>query len=122
MKKIVLTLLVCSFIISCKTKKSAEVATTPTAPSVPTVMVNPYEQQLAAVRPKFPDATLEQLKQGHDLYYGTCTGCHSAKSITRHSENEWPGILTDMAKKAKITQAEKDAIFTYVNGILLTSK
>jgi hypothetical protein len=112
MKKIVCFVFAVALITACKSKKSGTAST----PSGPT------EAQLTAAKTKYPNATMETLKQGHDLYYGTCTKCHGAKDITSRSEERWPGILDNMAKKAGITDTEKEAVLNYVMGVKLAAK
>jgi hypothetical protein len=103
-------------ISSCSPKTTAAAATTPTTPST-----DVSNAQVEAAKIKFPDATMDVLKRGHDLYYGTCTNCHVAKKITNFSAEELPGIIDHMAKKAKISAEEKDAVLKYVMGVKLTS-
>ena|ERR1700751_1432854 len=78
-------------------------------------------EQVNAAKTKFPDATMDALKKGHDIYYGTCTNCHRAKKISDFSEEELPGIINNMASKAKISAEEKDAVLKYVIGVKLAS-
>jgi len=101
------------FLAACTSKKGAVASTNPTTSTEPT------EKQLQVLQAKYPMATMEELKQGHALYYGTCTGCHGAKNTSSFSENDWPGILENMATKAKVTSTEKDAIFKYVMAVKL---
>lgn len=79
--------------------------------------------QLAAAKTKYPDATSEQMQKGTAVYFGdACTRCHGAKTITRFSAEELPGIIDDMARKAKISAEEKDAVLKYVMGVRLAAK
>ena len=112
MKKIIFLVFAAAIITACKSKKSAT-ANTPSGPT---------ETQLTAVKAKYPNATMETLKQGHTLYYGTCTNCHGAKDITSRDEEKWPGIIDRMAKKASITDAEKEAVLNYVMAVKLAAK
>jgi mono/diheme cytochrome c family protein len=77
----------------------------------------PGEAELAAIKMKYSDATMSQLAEGHSLYTGVCTNCHGAKNIYRPSDSEWPHIIDDMARKAKITDSQKDAVSKYVFAI-----
>ena len=104
-------------ISACSPKTTTAVATT--TPVVSSTDVS--SAQVDAAKTKFPDATMDVLKKGHDLYYGTCTNCHGAKKITNFSEEELPGIIDHMAKKAKISAEEKDAVLKYVMGVKLAS-
>ena len=103
-------------ISACSPKTNAAVATTPV---VSTTDVS--SAQVDAAKVKFPDATMDALKKGHDIYYGTCTNCHGAKKITNFSEDELPGIINRMSRKAKISDEEKDAVLKYVMGVKLAS-
>jgi len=112
-------LYIASLIISaCSPKTTTAVATTP--PVVASTDVS--NAQVDAAKIKFPDATMDVLKKGHDIYYGgTCTRCHGAKKITNFSGEELPGIIDNMARKAKISPEEKDAVLKYVIGVKLAS-
>ena len=112
MRKILCLVFAITLIVACKSKKSA-------ASSSP---AGPTEVQLTAVKTKYPNATMETLKQGHSLYYGTCTRCHGAKDIASRSEERWPGIVESMAKKAGISDAEKEAVLNYVMAVKLATK
>jgi cytochrome c1 len=105
---------------ACHSKKKA--ATAEPAPVVKstTGIFAPGEEELTAIKARFPDATLSVLTEGHSIYTGTCTNCHGAKSIYRISEDRWQPIIDDMAKKAKITDTQKDALTKYVFAIKAT--
>jgi hypothetical protein len=122
MKKIFCFAIIAMAVISaCSPKGGKATATTTATPSKATV--DPMEAQLAAAKTKYPDATIDQLKKGTIVYYGeACTRCHSAKEITNFSADELPGIIDHMAKKAKISAEEKDAVLKYVIGVRLASK
>lgn len=111
MKKTILLFAAAAFMFACKSKKSASTTST-----------DPTEVQLVAVKAKYPDATMETLKQGHALYYGTCTKCHGAKDIASRDMERWPGIIESMAKKAGISETEKDAVLKYVTSVKLAAK
>lgn len=125
MKKNILVLAIVVSIAACNSKKSSTAASTapasaPTA--VATVPANPNdvnETLLSLAKTKFADASIEKLNTGHDLYFGTCTRCHGAKSISRFTTDRWPGIIEDMARKARINDAEKQAVLQYVTAVSL---
>ena len=112
---------VCGLLIACSPKGGKTTAAT-TTPSKTTV--DPLEEeQLAAAKTKYPDATKEQFTKGTLIYYGEpCTRCHGAKTITNFSAEELPGIIEHMAKKAKISAEDKDAVLKYVMGVRLQAK
>lgn len=99
-------------------------ATTATASAAPakstTGILPPTDEQLTAIKATHPDATLPVLTEGYNLYVGTCTDCHGAKSIYRIPTEKWQPIIDNMAKKAKITDAQKDALSKYVFSVKAT--
>jgi hypothetical protein len=108
--------LICALLIACSPKGGKTTAVT-------TPAVDPMEAQLAAAKTKYPDATTDQLKKGTLIYYGeACTRCHGAKEITNFSAEELPGIIDNMAHKAKISAEDKDAVLKYVMGVRLAAK
>ncbi|HXB40009.1 MAG TPA: hypothetical protein VNZ49_05660 [Bacteroidia bacterium] len=123
-KKLTLILAASTFVFACTPKASKSTATTTTG-SAPTVTAKPTTEpgdaHVTAARVKFPDVTLDVLKQGHGIYYGACTRCHGAKDIVRRDEKEWVGIMDDMAPKAKLTAEEKDAVWKYVMAVKLVA-
>jgi mono/diheme cytochrome c family protein len=112
MKHITLPILLCLYLTACNTKKA----------STSSVSTEPTEVQLIAAQTKFPQANMEDLKKGHDIYYSSCSSCHKAKTITKETAEEWPGILDNMAKKAKISDEQKDAVYKYITGVLVSAK
>ena len=118
MKKIIYSAIALAIVLisACSPKGGKTTAAT-------TPAVDPMEAQLIAAKTKYPDATTDQLKKGTIIYYGEpCTRCHSAKTITNFSADELPGIIDHMAKKAKISDEEKDAVLKYVMGVRLAAK
>lgn len=127
MKKIII-LLAGSVLLACSPKTNkATASTTPPAetpapapaPGPANAANAPTDAQLTAVKTKFPAATMDELKKGHIIYYGACTNCHGAKPISRWTEQEWVPILDNMAAKANLSAAEKDATWKYITGVLL---
>ncbi len=120
MKKIIFfaSILTIVIVAACSPKTAPAVASTPITPAAD---INAL--QLEAAKTKYPDATAEVLKKGHDIYFGeACTSCHGAKKITNFSADELPDIIDGMAHKAKISAEEKDAVLKYVMGVRLAAK
>ncbi len=81
----------------------------------------PGNGELAAIQVKYKDVTLTQLEEGYALYTkGACINCHEAQSIYSYEEWKWIGIIDDMARKANISDTEKDAVTKYVLAIKAT--
>lgn len=101
------------FLLSCTPKTTKSVSAKPA--------VDPNEALIAASKARFPDITADKLNQGRSIYYGgACINCHGAKNISNWDEGQWEKILDNMAKEAKLTPSEKDAVWKFVVSTLAT--
>lgn len=120
-------------IVACGTSKKNAVPPNPSAKNqetiaLPLVLAKPANgvyapgnEELTAIQTQYKETTLEQLQEGHQLYTnGACVNCHGAKGIYQYDELAWKGIINDMAKKARITLEQKDAVYKYVLAIKAT--
>ena len=80
----------------------------------------PGDPQLTAIKTKYPDATMDKLNAGYGVYTGECTKCHKPKNLYKRKEEDLPGIIDKMAKKAKITDEQKDAVLKYALSVKAT--
>ncbi|MDP2385732.1 MAG: cytochrome c [Bacteroidota bacterium] len=104
---------------------SSTPANTPATPFVVGKPANgiypPGNEELTAIQVKHKDVTLEKLQEGYKIYtQGACINCHGAENIYAHTEDQWEGIIDDMAQKARISDPEKDAVYKYVLAIKAT--
>ncbi len=97
---------------ACGTSKKSSVVTAPD--------IIPGDAQLKAIKAKFPDATKQQLLDGHAIYIGACTNCHGQKNIFKRSEASWLHEIDDMSPKANLTAIEKDALTKYILSMKAT--
>lgn len=123
MNRTYITLLViaASIIAACSSSKK-NISTIPEAPALGTKPVTgiypPGKEELSAIQTQYREVTMEQLQQGYAIYAkGACINCHGAMNIYKRTEVQWKGIIEDMAKKARITDAQKDAVHKYVLAI-----
>ncbi len=59
-----------------------------------------------------------KLEDGRCLYIDKCTKCHSPEPIAKHDASDWnDDILPTMAKKAKLTPTECEALRAYVLAV-----
>lgn len=93
-------------IVSCSSSKKSGGSTTDT--------LVPGEKELAAIQPKYADVTMQKLNDGYAVYSGPCTKCHNAKKLYKRTDEEWQKSIARMAPKAKISEAQKDALTKYV--------
>ena len=78
----------------------------------------PGNEELTAIQLQYKDVTLDKLKLGHSLYAeSACISCHSAQSIYKYDTTQWINILDDMARKARISDEQKDAVYKYILAI-----
>ena len=95
-----------SMLTSCgASKKSSAPATSSIIPS---------ETELKAIQVKYPETTLATLNEGHSIFIGACTNCHSQYNIYKRSEASWLHEIDDMSPKAKLTPIQKDALTKYI--------
>lgn len=113
MKKLILMAAVVTLAIAaCKTKKAAMSSSGNSMD---------FDTQLSAIKDRFPDASTEELKTGYAVYTGPCTSCHGAKDVTGYTEEKLLQIVDNMAKKAKITDAEKQALIRFAVAVRATT-
>jgi mono/diheme cytochrome c family protein len=91
-------------IYSCKSKKA----------STPAESLEPGDAALKAIQTKDAGVTAETLKEGYAVYTGPCTNCHGKKNLYKHTDEEWQHDINRMSGRAKITDAQKDALSKYV--------
>lgn len=91
-------------IYSCKSKKG----------SAPAESLEPGDAALKAIQVKDAGVTAETLKEGYAVYTGPCTNCHGKKNLYKQTDSEWQDDINRMAGRAKITDAQKDALSKYV--------
>ncbi len=121
-------------IAACSSSKKAAKSTTSTAPATTTTapasttplifakhadgIYAPGNDELIAIKAKYNDVTLDKLKEGHAIYTeGACIGCHIPQNIYEREEGQWKTIIDDMALRANISDAQKDAVLKYVLAI-----
>lgn len=125
-------------VAACSTLRKTKNTTTPStasetpkpAPAIPGLMnptpkpktgiFAPGADELAAIQTKYSETTMKMLQEGYQIYTGICTGCHEAKSIYSRPESAWPDIIKSMAIEARITPAQKEAVYKYVMSIKAT--
>lgn len=137
-KLILLSSTIIIFAACRSTKNTPAVSVTPTpAPPVATTpastvtagpavkstngVYEPGNAELLAIQKKYANVTLATLQQGHQIYtVGKCINCHGAKNIYKRDEARWQDIIDDMAQRAELSDADKDAVYKYVLSIKAT--
>jgi mono/diheme cytochrome c family protein len=78
---------------------------------------HPSPADVAVVAPKWPGTTVEDLERGRRLYVRRCAGCHTLILPAAHPPEEWPRLVDDMAKKARLRPAERDDVVRFVVAV-----
>lgn len=60
------------------------------------------------------NATLDELKQGRELYINNCNKCHVLYSPDDYSVSNWNGIIPSMARKTSLSSQEVDLVTKYL--------
>ena len=66
-------------------------------------------------------ADAQTLSQGRALFVSRCLECHTLPSVTKHSPNQWPHLVSRMSGRANLTASEKEAITAYLRAASLTT-
>ena len=61
------------------------------------------------------NATLDELKQGRELYINNCKRCHNLYSPDDFSSDQWNNILSTMGPKTAMSEPEVILVKKYVS-------
>ncbi len=137
--KLIVIAIIAIIIVACSSRKKSTTSTstsTATVASTSTSTVSagpavvsksadginaPGNAELFTIQSQYKDVTMAQLNEGYELYTKTaCVGCHNAKSIYKRPLDSWKDIVDNMAIRAGISDAQKDAVYKYVLSIKAT--
>jgi mono/diheme cytochrome c family protein len=65
-------------------------------------------------RSRWPDASLESLEQGRQLFLANCHRCHAYPDRTAYTAEEWPSLVRRMGRKARLSDAEAMLVLRFV--------
>lgn len=74
-------------------------------------LYNPTEVNAAKA-----NVSVDNLLEGKVLYMNKCNKCHGLKKPSKYSAEKWTDNLNKMQERAKITDAEKKRIHTYLTS------
>jgi hypothetical protein len=129
--KIIFISIIAIIIGACSSSKKSTRSTVSTTSATTDFSANPYwlvkpangiyapgNEELTAIQTQYKDVTLEQLKEGYAIYAtGACIKCHAAMNIYERGEVQWKGIVENMARKAQLSEPQKDAVYRYVLSV-----
>lgn len=96
------------------TKVSADKTNTETTGAPTSNVYTPTQDEMETARNKFADVSIEQLQEGHKIYYGPCTKCHGTKNTSGFSEEKIKSVVERMAPKARLSDSQKEAVLRYM--------
>jgi cytochrome c5 len=64
--------------------------------------------------PRWPGTTIADLQRGRSLYVRRCSGCHSLVLPRAFPAEKWPGLVDDMAEKARLDPGERDDVVRFL--------
>jgi mono/diheme cytochrome c family protein len=67
-------------------------------------------------------ADLATLQAGRDLFVSRCIECHTLPTLSRYDPVAWPWLVKDMAARASLKPAEREAIVAYILAVRAQTK
>jgi len=68
-----------------------------------------------------PDhASAKDLATGRNLFVSRCLECHTLPSVTKHSPDEWPTLVSRMSGRANLSASDQSAIIAYLRAASTT--
>lgn len=74
----------------------------------------PVTSQMVATWHGKRTADVSTLVRGRTLFAHRCIECHTLPPIWKYSNEDWPKIVDDMAHRASLKPAERDAVVAYI--------
>jgi mono/diheme cytochrome c family protein len=72
----------------------------------------PVTPQMAATGG--PRINLAMLQTGRSLFASRCIECHTLPALSRYDPVAWPWLVDDMAARASLKPAEREALLAYI--------
>ena len=74
----------------------------------------PTEDNVRIASGQWPGISLAALERGRALYIGHCSGCHTLYRPTDLPFSRWAVTVTEMARHARLTDEEAQAVIRYL--------
>ena len=69
------------------------------------------------VAPQWPGTTVEDLERGRRLYVRRCSGCHNVVLPRAFPAEKWPGLVDEMAEKARLGPSEREDVVRFLVAV-----
>ncbi len=60
---------------------------------------------------------IAMLREGRTLFVSRCIECHTLPAVSQHSAREWPRLIDEMAGRASLKPAEREAVLAYILAV-----
>jgi hypothetical protein len=67
-------------------------------------------------------ADRQTLSRGRAIFVSRCLECHTLPSVTKHSPDEWPHLVSRMSSRANLCASDQAAIVAYLRAASLTRR
>jgi mono/diheme cytochrome c family protein len=74
----------------------------------------PVTPQMASAVKKRQQVDLVTLQAGRTLFVSRCIECHTLPVVSRYDAVAWPWLVDDMAARASLKPAEREALVAYI--------
>jgi hypothetical protein len=71
---------------------------------------HPTAGDLLRAKAHYPTATQASLEEGRSAFVADCSGCHALPLPQDHLAAEWPEVVTVMAERAHLSDADRELI------------
>ena len=92
--------------------------------------VPPVTTQMASANSRMKDVdpstslrtSLAKLERGRTLFVHRCIECHTLPALWHYTPKDWEQIVNDMAHRASLKPAERDAVIAYILAVRATER
>jgi mono/diheme cytochrome c family protein len=74
----------------------------------------PVTPQMAVRAGPKQHVALTTLREGRTLFVSRCIECHTLPSVAEHAAAQWPRLIDEMAGRANLKPAERNAVLAYI--------
>jgi hypothetical protein len=60
---------------------------------------------------------IAMLREGRALFVHRCIECHTLPAVSSHSAQQWPRLIDEMAGRASLKPAEREAVLAYILAV-----
>ena len=75
---------------------------------------HPSPADAVFLAPRWPGTTVDDLERGRRLYVRRCSGCHNLVLPRAFPAEKWPGLVDDMAEKARLGPLEREDVVRFL--------